>query len=152
MKVLTKMICFWVGVFSDQLQNHEGIFFVSVYIMSFVRLCPSWAITILQMFFIYLIINPLSSGRKHRSTYPQTLWDWYRSLTFPGVSLEFCNTLSVQTDVLCCQNSFWGSYRNWMWRWTHWASSDSSSPRRSSDCTFPVCYHGGIKENHGLGT
>lgn len=62
-------------IFSDQLQNHEGIFFVSAYIMSFDRLCPSWAITILQLFFIYIITNPLSSGRKHHSTYPQTSWD-----------------------------------------------------------------------------
>lgn len=62
-------------VSSDQLQSHKGIFFVSVYTTSFDRLCPSWAITILQLFFVYLVINPLSSGRKHSSTYPQTLWD-----------------------------------------------------------------------------
>lgn len=100
-------------VSSDQLQNHKVIFFVSIYTMSFDRWCPSWAITILQLVFIYLIINPLSSGRKHPSTYPQTLWDCYRSLTFPEVSLEFCTTLSLWTDMHSCQNSFWGSYWNW---------------------------------------
>lgn len=129
-------------VFSYQLQNHKGIFFVSVYTLSFDRLCPSW--TILRLFFVYLIINPLSSGRKH----PQTLWHWYRSLTFPEVSLEF----SVQTGVHSCQNSFWGSYLNWFGDGhIEHPLNDSSGPQLSRDCTFPVCYNSGIKENHGLG-
>lgn len=41
-------------VFSDQMQNHEGIFFVSVYTMSFDRWCPSWAITIFTAAFYIL--------------------------------------------------------------------------------------------------
>ncbi|KAJ7395167.1 Derlin-1 [Pitangus sulphuratus] len=63
-----------------------------------------------------------------------------------GVSLGFCSTLSVQTDVQICQNSFRGFYLNWFGD-GHIGHpvNDSSGPHRSSDCTCPVCYHSGIK-------
>lgn len=110
------MTCFWVGVLCSLIScKIVKAFSVSLFItMSFDSLCPSWAITVLQLvlytwlFILYVLWEEVSFYS------PSNFVGLIEITYFSGGELGILQCpLSVQPDVHSCQNSFWGSYLNW---------------------------------------